>query len=111
MLMLVTYNFNVIYLRNLTLTEAHVVIRLLLLFFLLLGSGFLSSTTGSGATSSSSRSSSTSGTNVHEETSEVLASESLGIEGEPDGLNFDTSGLDKGGELVGLISNKKKNNI
>jgi hypothetical protein len=31
-----------------------------------------------------------------------LTSESLGVKGEPDGLNFNTSGLDKSRELVSL---------
>jgi hypothetical protein len=36
-----------------------------------------------------------------------LASESLGVEGEPDGLNLNTGGLDKGGELVSLKVEKE----
>jgi hypothetical protein len=83
-------------------TEAHIVIRLLLLLLLLFSSSLLSGTTSGSSSTTSSGGSRTSGTNVHEETSEVLTGESLGIEGEPDGLNLNTGSLDKGGELVSL---------
>jgi hypothetical protein len=89
--------------KNHKLTEAHVIIRLLLLFLLLFSSSFLSGATSSSSSTTSSGGSRASGTNVHEETSEVLTSESLGVKGEPDGFNFDTSSLDKSGELIGLI--------
>jgi hypothetical protein len=36
-----------------------------------------------------------------------LALEGLGVQGEPDRFNFDTSSLDKGLELVRLQKNKK----
>jgi hypothetical protein len=83
-------------------TEAHIVIRLLLLLLLLFSSSLLSGTTSGSSSTTSSGGSRTSRTNVHEETSEVLTGESLGIEGEPDGLNLNTSSLDKGGKLVSL---------
>jgi hypothetical protein len=84
------------------LTEAHVFVRLLLLLLLLFSGGLLGGTTSGSSSTTSSGGSSTSGSNVQEESSEVLASESLGVKGEPDGLNFNTSSLDKGGELVSL---------
>jgi len=84
-------------------TEAHILVGLLLLLLLLLlnslssgvaTSGTTSGTTGSGGT--------TTGTDVHEEVLDVLALESLGEDGGPDGLDIsDLSGGDEGLELVG----------
>jgi hypothetical protein len=91
-----------VYKQTVLRTEAHIVIRLFLLFLLLFGSGLLSSTTSGSSTTSSGRSSRASGTNVHEESREVLTSESLSVEGEPDGLNLNVGSLDKGGKLVSL---------
>jgi hypothetical protein len=40
-----------------------------------------------------------------------LALESLGVQGEPDGFNIDTSSLDKGLELVRLKDSSEKRSI
>jgi hypothetical protein len=83
-----------------TLTETHIIIRLFLLLSLLLLSGSIS---GSGTSGTSSNSgTSTRGTNVQEKGLEVLTSESLGVEREPDRFNFNTGSGNKGLELVSL---------
>jgi hypothetical protein len=82
------------------------IIGFFLFFFLGFFGRSISSTTGSSTTGSDSGTS-TRGTNVQEKFTEVLALESLGVQGEPDGFNFNTSSLDKGLELVGLDEERK----
>jgi len=82
------------------------VVRLLLLgsLLLLLRCLLSSSSTASGSTTSSRGSSgTTTGADVDEHVLQVLALESLGEEGEPDGLDIlDLSGSDERVDLVGL---------
>jgi hypothetical protein len=82
-------------------TETHIIIRLFLLLFLGLFSRSGITTSGSSTTSSDGRSG-TRGTNVQQEGLKILTGESLSIEGEPDGFNFNTGGRDESLKLVSL---------
>ena len=80
----------------------HVVVRLLLLLNLLLlsGSGLGGGLTGS--TRGGSGGGGTTTTDVGEELLDVLAVESLGEEGSPDGLDLDLGGGGESDDLVAL---------
>lgn len=79
----------------------HVVVRLLLLLNLLLGGGGVVATGGSATSSGSAASDGgTATTDVGEELLDVLALEGLGEETGPDGLDLDTGGGGKSGDLV-----------
>lgn len=75
------------------------ILTLLLLLLSSSLSGGLSGTTGGGGSGGTSRA------NVGQELLDVLALESLGEDGSPDGLNFlDLGGTEEGLELVGLYN-------